>query len=86
MIADRKLPKNKTGLPMRISGLQMLSIFVATLLSWINAAEFGIEQSNTTPQFILYSISAVLLTYYVVTGPKQSEIQEQNVTKAESHR
>ena len=83
MIADRKLPKNKTGLPMRISGLQMLSIFVATLLSWINAAEFGIDQSNTTPQFILYSISALLLIYYIVTGPKQSKIQELNESKAE---
>ena len=45
MIADRKLPKNKTGLPMRISGLQMLCIFAATILSWVNAAEFGMVRT-----------------------------------------
>ncbi len=82
MIADRKLPKNKTGLPMRISGLQMLCIFAATILSWVNTAEFGIDQNNTATQFILYSISALLLIYYIVTGPKQSELQEQHETRA----
>ena len=83
MIADRKLPKNKTGIPMKVSGIQMLSIFSATILSWINATEYGIDLGDTRPQFALYSISAILLTYYIITGPKQSEIQEQQLTESE---
>ena len=51
-------------------------------MSWVNAAEFGIDQDNTATQFILYSISALLLIYYIVTGPKQSELQEQHETIA----
>ena len=83
MIADRKLPKNKTGIPMKISGIQMLCIFSATVLSWIHATEYGIDLGDTKPQFVLYSISAILLTYYIITGPKQSEIQEQQLTESE---
>ena len=83
MIADRKLPKNKTGLPMKVSGIQMLSLFLATVLSWIHATEYGIDLGDTRPQFLLYSISAMLLTYYIVTGPKQSVLQERQLTEAE---
>ena len=83
MIADRKLPKNKTGIPMKVSGIQMLSIFSATVLSWIHATEYGIDLGDTRPQFALYSLSAILLTYYIITGPKQSEIQEQQLTESE---
>ncbi len=83
MIADRKLPKNKTGLPMKVSGIQMLSLFLATVLSWIHATEYGIDLGDTRPQFMLYSISAMLLTYYIVTGPKQSVLQERQLTEAE---
>ena len=83
MIADRKLPKNKTGLPMKVSGIQMFSIFSATVLSWIHATEYGIDLGDTRPQFALYSISEILLTYYVVTGPKQSVLQEQQLTESE---
>ena len=83
MIADRKLPKNKTGLPMKVSGIQMFSIFSATVLSWIHATEYGIDLGDTRPQFALYSISAILLTYYVVTGPKQSVLQEKQLTESE---
>ena len=55
-------------------------------LSWTahqNATEYGIDLGDTRPQFALYSISAILLTYYVVTGPKQSVLQEQQLTESE---
>lgn len=85
MIADRKLPKNKHGLPMKLSGIQLLSVVVATTLSWIHSTEFAFELDgvNTKPQFFLYSISAILLTYYILTGPKMSELQEQQITESE---
>ena len=76
MIADRKLPKNKHGLPFKISSIQGLAILSATIISLINSTEFGIDLGNTKPQFILYSISAILLLFYIVTGPMQSELQE----------
>ena len=76
MIADRKLPKNKSGWPMRISGIQLLSILGGTLLSWINATEYGIDLGDTRPQFILYLISGILLSFYIITGPKQSAAQQ----------
>jgi len=76
MIADRKLPKNKSGWPMRISGIQLLSILGGTLLSWIHATEYGIDLGDTRPQFILYLISGILLLFYIITGPKQSAAQQ----------
>ena len=84
MIADRKLPKNKHGLPMKISAIQGLAILFGTLLSWVHATESGIDLGNTKPQFLLYSISAILLIFYIITGPRQSELQErQQLTESE---
>ena len=84
MIADRKLPKNKHGLPMKISAIQGLAILFGTLLSWVHSTDAGIDLGNTKPQFLLYSISAILLIFYIITGPKQSELQErQQLTESE---
>lgn len=84
MIADRKLPKNKHGLPMKISAIQGLAILFGTLLSWVHATDSGIDLGDTKPQFLLYSISAILLIFYIITGPKQSELQErQQLTESE---
>ena len=83
MIADRKLPKNKHGLPMKLSVIQMLSILVATILAWVYSTEDAIDLGDTTPQFILYAISAILLVVYVVTGPKLSELQEAQANEEE---
>ncbi len=83
MIADRKLPKNKAGLPLKISAIQGIAILAGTILSLINSTEFGIDLGDTRPQFILYSISAILLLAYIVTGPMQSELQEQQLTESE---
>lgn len=77
MIADRKLPKNKGGLPLKISAIQGLAILTGTIFSLIYSTEFGVDLGNTKPQFLLYSVSAVLLLVYIITGPKQSELQEQ---------
>ena len=84
MIADRKLPKNKGGLPLKISAIQGMAILLGTILSLIYTTEFGVDLENTKPQFLLYSISAILLIVYIVTGPKQSELQErQQLTESE---
>ena len=83
MIADRKLPKNKGGIPLKISAIQGIAILAGTILSLIHSTEFGIDLGNTRPQFILYSISAILLIVYIVTGPMQSELQEQQLTESE---
>jgi len=47
-----------------------------TLLSWIHATEYGIDLGDTRPQFILYLISGILLSFYIITGPKQSAAQQ----------
>ena len=83
MIADRKLPKNKHGLPLKISSIQGLSILTATIISLVNSTEFGIDLGNTKPQFILYSISALLLFVYIITGPVQSELQQKQYGESE---
>ena len=77
MIADRKLPKNKGGMPLKVSAIQGMAILLGTILSLIYATDFGVDLTNTKPQFLLYSISAILLIVYIITGPKQSELQEQ---------
>ena len=83
MIADRKLPKNKHGLPMKVSAIQGLAILFGTLISWTQSTEFAVDMDNTTPQFLLYSISAILLIFYILSGPKMSELQEQQDSESE---
>ena len=83
MIADRKLPKNKHGLPLKVSLIQGISLLLAIILSLINSTEFGVDLGNTRPQFLLYSISALLLLFYILTGPMQSEIQEKQFKESE---
>ncbi len=83
MISDRKLPKNKHGLPMKLSAIQGMSILIATVMSWILSTEFAVDLENTKPQFFLYLISAFLLTFYIITGPTQSEIQDTNLNESE---
>jgi len=78
MISDRKLSKTKKGMPMRISGLQLLSITVATILSIIHSTEVGIELGNTTPQFLLYLLSGALIIFYIASGPTLARLENQD--------
>jgi phosphatidylserine synthase len=70
MISDRKLSKTKKGVPMKLSGLQLLCIVTATILSIIHSTEVAEDLINTKPQFLLYGISGILLMFYVIAGPK----------------
>lgn len=83
MIADRKLPKNKRGLPMKISVIQGLSILFGVMLSWSGSALYAINIDDSKVQFILFSISAILLIFYVISGPRLSEIQQQLLDESE---
>ncbi|RJU82080.1 MAG: hypothetical protein DWB99_04980 [Candidatus Poseidoniales archaeon] len=78
MISDRKLSKTKKGMPMRISGLQLLSITVATILSIIHSTEVGIELGKTTPQFLLYLLSGALIIFYIASGPTLARLENQD--------
>jgi len=75
MISDRKLSKTKKGIPMRVSGIQLLSITVATILSIIYSTEVGIELGNTKPQFLLYLLSGVLIVFYIAVGPTLARME-----------
>jgi phosphatidylserine synthase len=83
MIADRKLPKNKRGLPMKISVIQGLSILFGVMLSWSGSALYAINIDDSKVQFILFSISATLLIFYVISGPRLSKIQQQLLDESE---
>jgi phosphatidylserine synthase len=83
MIADRKLPKNKRGLPMKISVIQGLSILFGVMLSWSGSALYAINIDDSKVQFILFSISAILLIFYVISGPRLSKIQQQLLDESE---
>jgi hypothetical protein len=83
MISDRKLSKTKKGLPMKLSGLQLLSIVLATTLSIIHSTEVGVDLIDTRPQFILYCISALLLMFYVMAGPTLVEMDHREVLESE---
>ena len=83
MIADRKLPKNKRGLPMKISVIQGLSILFGVMLSWSGSALYAINIDDSKVQFILFSISAILLIFYVISGPRFSKIQQQLLDESE---
>ena len=83
MISDRKLSKTKKGLPMKLSGLQLLSIVLATALSIIHSTEVGVDLTDTRPQFILYGLSAILLTFYIVGGPTLVEMDHREELESE---
>ena len=50
--------------------LQLLFIVSATILSILNSTEVGENLINTKFQFVLYSLSGILLIVYVVIGPQ----------------
>lgn len=83
MISDRKLSKAKKGIPMKLSALQLLSIVSATILSILNSTEVGENLINTKFQFVLYSLSAILLVVYVVAGPKIVEMDSKESFESE---
>ena len=83
MIADRKLPENRRGLPMKVSVIQGLAILFGVLLSWSGSTLYAIDIDDSKIQFILFSISAVLLIFYVVSGPRLSEVQQQLADESE---
>ena len=55
---------------MKLSGIQLLSVVVATTLSWIHSTEFAFELDgvNTKPQFscTLYQQFYLLITFLLV--------------------
>ena len=83
MISDRKLSKAKKGIPMKLSALQLLFIVSATILSILNSTEVGENLINTKFQFVLYSLSAILLVVYVVAGPKIVEMDSDESFESE---
>jgi hypothetical protein len=53
------------------------------MLSWSGSALYAINIDDSKVQFILFSISAILLIFYVISGPRLSKIQQQLLDESE---
>ena len=65
MISDRRLPKHKGGLGLKLTVLMFLSLVVAI---GIQIAGYNTD-SGADASFILFSISLGILIIHIITGP-----------------
>lgn len=94
MISDVPMSKMKGGWPMYLSIGQFAAVLFGTLhaLSHTSFDHHGIELRGQGKSFVLFSISALLVVYYIVSGPwvvKGDEVRYQkwlaskNLTESE---
>jgi len=78
MISDRKMSKLKSGIPMKLSVVQLTALLFAILhaMSLTQKDDAAIDLSGTSFTMFLFTVSLFLVLVYIVMGPRLVESQE----------
>ena len=83
MISDRKMSKLKSGIPMKLSVVQLTALLFGILhaMSLTQKDDVGVDLSGTSFTMLLFTVSLFLMLVYIVMGPRlvdlESELIEQ---------
>ena len=77
MISDRKMSKLKSGIPMKLSVVQLTALLFGILhaMSLTHKDDVGIDLSGTSFTMFLFSVSLILMLVYVIIGPRLVELE-----------
>ena len=80
MISDRKMSKLKSGIPMKLSVLQLSALLFGILhaMSLTQKDDAGVDLSGTSFTMFLFTVSLFLMLVYIVMGPRlvKSELEQ----------
>ena len=77
MISDRKMSKLKSGIPMKLSVVQLTALLFGILhaMSLTQKDDVGIDLSGTSFTMFLFSVSLFLMLVYVIIGPRLVDLE-----------
>ena len=72
MISDRKMSKLKSGIPMKLSIIQMIAILAAVIhaMSYTERTDVAADLSNTGLTLLMFGVSLFLVLVYIIAGPR----------------
>jgi phosphatidylserine synthase len=79
MISDRKMSKLKSGIPMKLSVVQLSALLFGILhaMSLTQKDDVGIDLSGTSFTMFLFGVSLFLMLVYIVMGPRLVSIENE---------
>ena len=79
MISDRKMSKLKSGLPMKLSVVQITALLFGILhaMSLTQKDDTAVDLSGTSFTMFLFTVSLILMLVYIIMGPRLVDIESQ---------
>ena len=79
MISDRKMSKLKSGIPMRLSVVQITALLFGILhaMSLTQKDDTAVDLSGTSFTMFLFTVSLILMLVYIVMGPRLVGVESQ---------
>ena len=79
MISDRKMSKLKSGIPMRLSVVQITALLFGILhaMSLTQKDDTAVDLSGTSFTMFLFTVSLILMLVYIVMGPRLVRVESQ---------
>ena len=83
MISDRKMSKLKSGIPMKLSVVQLTALLFGIIhaMSLTHKDDAAIDLSGTSFTMFMFGVSLFLVLVYIVLGPRlvdlENSLQEQ---------
>ncbi len=80
MISDRKMSKLKSGIPMKLSVVQLTALLFGILhaMSLTQKDDAGVDLSGTSFTMLLFAVSLFLMLVYIVMGPRLVDLESEH--------
>ena len=81
MISDRKMSKLKSGIPMKLSVVQLTALLFGILhaMSLTQKDDVGVDLSGTSFTMLLFTVSLFLMLVYIVMGPRLVDLESEQI-------